>query len=240
MSFASETTFEHEIACINVNPLITGNPRASLAAVGLWTDVSVRLIELPSLTQAHKQELGGEIIPRSVLLATFEDISYLLCGLGDGQLLSFVLDGHSGSLTNKKRITLGTQPVILNTFSAQHSVHVFAASDRPTVIYSSNRKLLFSNVNLREVHFITPLNSEAFPSSLAIATKEGLSIGTIDEVQKLHIRTVPLGETPRRIAHLDKCGLFGVATCNVQTGEEAFFVRLVEDQTFESILPDFH
>ena len=29
--------------------------------------------------------------------------------------------------------------------------HVFAASDRPTVIYSSNQKLLFSNLNENEV-----------------------------------------------------------------------------------------
>lgn len=29
--------------------------------------------------------------------------------------------------------------------------HVFAASDRPTVIYGSNNKLLFSNLNENEV-----------------------------------------------------------------------------------------
>lgn len=33
--------------------------------------------------------------------------------------------------------------------------------------------------------------------SLAIADKNTLTIGTIDEIQKLHIRTVPLGESPR-------------------------------------------
>lgn len=38
-------------------------------------------------------------------------------------------------------------------------------------------------------------------SSLALATDSTVTIGTIDEIQKLHIRTVPLGETPRRIAY---------------------------------------
>lgn len=33
--------------------------------------------------------------------------------------------------------------------------------------------------------------------SLAVASEGALTIGTIDEIQKLHIRTVPLGETPR-------------------------------------------
>ena len=46
-----------------------------------------------------------------------------------------------------------------------------------------------------------PLNAGAFPESLALATESSLTIGTIDEIQKLHIRTVPLGETPRRIAY---------------------------------------
>lgn len=34
-----------------------------------------------------------------------------------------------------------------------------------------------------------------------MATDVAIIIGTIDEMQKLHIRTIPLGEAPRRIAH---------------------------------------
>lgn len=37
-------------------------------------------------------------------------------------------------------------------------------------------------------------------------------LGTIDEIQKLHIRTVPLGESPRRIAHQEASSTFGVIT----------------------------
>jgi len=33
--------------------------------------------------------------------------------------------------------------------------------------------------------------------SLALANDNTLTIGTIDEIQKLHIRTVALGESPR-------------------------------------------
>lgn len=40
-----------------------------------------------------------------------------------------------------------------------------------------------------------------FVYSLALATDSTFTIGTIDQIQKLHIRTVPLGETPRRIAY---------------------------------------
>jgi hypothetical protein len=41
-------------------------------------------------------------------------------------------------------------------------------------------------------------------NSLALATDSTVTIGTIDEIQKLHIRTVRLGETPRRIAYQEE------------------------------------
>ena len=87
-----------------------------MAAVGLWTDISVRLLRLqPSLDEMSREYLGGEIIPRSVLLAKFERVNYLLCALGDGSLFYFVLNGQ-GALTDKKKVTLGTQPTVLRKF----------------------------------------------------------------------------------------------------------------------------
>ena len=50
---------------------------------------------------------------------------------------------------------------------------------------------------------MAPFHSKAFPECLAIASEEGLVIGTIDDIQKLHIRTVPLGEQPRRLCHVE-------------------------------------
>ena len=75
-----------------------------------------------------------------------------------------------GSLTEKKKVTLGTQPTVLRKFKTRSTTNVFACSDRPTVIYSSTQKLVFSNVNLREVKHMCPLNAEAYPDSLALAT----------------------------------------------------------------------
>ena len=40
-------------------------------------------------------------------------------------------------------------------------------------------------------------NLFTFFDSLALANNSTLTIGTIDEIQKLHIRTVPLYESPR-------------------------------------------
>ncbi|CAG0895305.1 unnamed protein product [Darwinula stevensoni] len=119
-------------------------------------------------------------------------------------------------------VILGTQPTILRTFKSfsQNSLqatNVFACSDRPAVIYSSNHKLVFSNVNLKEVSYMCPLDAKGYPNSLVLATENSLTIGTIDEIQKLHIRTVPLGETPRRICYQEQTQTFGVATMRTDT-----------------------
>ena len=59
---------------------------------------------------------------------------------------------------------------------------------------------------------MTPFNSSSFPDSLAIAKEAVLTIGSIDEVQKLHIRSVPLGEQPRRLTHQEPSRSFVVLT----------------------------
>jgi DNA damage-binding protein 1 len=41
--------------------------------------------------------LFSEIIPRSILMTTFEGIHYLLCALGDGSLFYFHLNIHTGN-----------------------------------------------------------------------------------------------------------------------------------------------
>ena len=88
--------------------------------------------------------------------------NYLLCALGDGSLYYYLMDRTNGTLTEQKRVTLGTKPTVIQPFKSSNVTNVFACSDRPTVIYSSNHKLIFSNVNLKEVSYMTPLHSETY------------------------------------------------------------------------------
>lgn len=208
----SHVVLDYEVACLDISLIDDDKTKADIIAVGLWTDISACILELPTLKMMSTEKLGGEIIPRSILMACFEGITYLLCALGDGSMFYFVLNKEDGILTNKKKVTLGTQPTILKTFRSLSTTNVFACSDRPTVIYSSNHKLVFSNVNLKEVNHMCSINAEAYPDSLALATKSSVILGTIDEIQKLHIRTVPLGESPRRISYQESSQTFGVIT----------------------------
>ncbi|KAM4617194.1 DNA damage-binding protein 1 [Discoglossus pictus] len=210
------TEMEHEVACLDVTPLKGNEAMSTLCAIGLWTDISARILSLPDFQLLHKEMLGGEIIPRSILMTSFESSHYLLCALGDGALFYFSLNTETGLLSDRKKVTLGTQPTVLRTFRSLSTTNVFACSDRPTVIYSSNHKLVFSNVNLKEVNYMCPLNSEGYPDSLALANNSTLTIGTIDEIQKLHIRTVPLYESPRKICYQEVSQCFGVLSSRVE------------------------
>lgn len=83
-----------------------------------------------------------------------------------------------------------------------------------------------------------PFHTDSYPESLAVATESALTIGNIDEIQKLHIRKVPLGEMPRRIAHQESSRMFSVLTTNTTvdaTGEEteSHYIKLIDDSTFE-------
>ena len=57
------------------------------------------------------------------------------------------------------------------------------------------------------------LNNEFYPEHLILVHYNQLEIGKIDKIQKLHIRQIPLEETPFRIAHQEHTKTLGVLSC---------------------------
>lgn len=84
-------TLDHDVACLDITPIGGGGEAATAGAggnegvggeptfclAGLWTDISVRVLELPGLREVHTELLGGEIIPRSAVLASLEDAVFV-------------------------------------------------------------------------------------------------------------------------------------------------------------------
>eukprot|EP00168_Porphyra_purpurea_P011882 TRINITY_DN3064_c0_g1_i3.p1 TRINITY_DN3064_c0_g1~~TRINITY_DN3064_c0_g1_i3.p1 ORF type:complete len:969 (-),score=249.57 TRINITY_DN3064_c0_g1_i3:635-3541(-) len=263
---ASSSRADDAMTDVDVTPATAARESPTLAAVGMWTEVSVRLLSLPGLQPLRTELLGGQVISRSVLLATLEEVDYLLVALGDGHLFTFHVDASvvPGSalmddgmqsevqpqlsaaakealLSDRKRVTVGSQPASLSAFTTRGATHVFAACDRPTVVHASagGSKLLCSHVNLRAVTRVVGFHSAAFPDCLAVATPTSLLLGAVDDIQKLHIRTVPLGEGPRRITHAPAAHMFGVLTTALAVDEagdetEDHYLRLLDDTTFET------
>ena len=72
----------HEIACLDITP-VHDTIVANVCAVGLWTDLTIRLLSLPELDPLRTEYLGGDYIARSILLVSLEGQPYLFCGLGN-------------------------------------------------------------------------------------------------------------------------------------------------------------
>lgn len=50
---------EYEVACIDISPLTENAETAEICAVGLWMDISARLVKLPDFENLHIEMLGG-------------------------------------------------------------------------------------------------------------------------------------------------------------------------------------
>lgn len=66
---------EHEVACVDITPLRDGEEKSDLCAVGLWTDISARVLRLPSFESLHVEMLGGGKILTCYVL----DFSFIRC-----------------------------------------------------------------------------------------------------------------------------------------------------------------
>jgi len=268
-----------EVACMDIGTTATTVASTKMrshgfCAIGCW-DMKVHTLALPSLDIVDSYTLEGSELPRSILLAEVDEVIddgpvplYLLCGLGDGHLFSFIVNRESGKLSGWRKMSLGTGPVTLTPIRCysknnalhcvvQRTTHVFACSNRPTVIYSSSnanasssgsswltRKLLLSNVNLRDVRCVCTFRNKSLLScreeeeekkqafdkgagsmdkvgggrdTVALVTEGKLMLGTIDEIQKLHIHKFPHGEMPRRIAYQDQTRSFAILTVKTTT-----------------------
>jgi DNA damage-binding protein 1 len=180
---------------------------SNLLAIGMWTDNSIRLLTLPTLEEVVRTTLATDTQARDLLLASFEEKFFLFIGMGDGNLISYNIELANGlpTITNRRKGVLGTHPITFTPFySSTNELCIFASCDRPTVIYMRNHKLIFSIMNIKNINEITEMtqfHSELFPDCLTLCSESQLLIGTVEDIQKIHIQSIPLNEAPRRISH---------------------------------------
>jgi DNA damage-binding protein 1 len=248
----------HEISCVG---LFEEGGSTLFCGVGQWHDNTVHVLHVNAqrFKEVARKEMGGEILARSVVFAKFEENSVnLLVGMGDGTVNSFVFDpaaaqhaaatesagNEDGILSQRQKMVLGRQPVVLIPFTNKGKLNVLACGDRPTVIYGRNGKVVFAPVNLPHVTGVCELNTSEFPDALAFATKEALRIGSVDEIQRLHIKTIHLGEMARRVAHHRPARAYVLASAKYEVNEtsgeetEVCSIKLLDDTEF-SILDTF-
>ncbi|SPQ98347.1 DNA damage-binding protein 1 [Plasmodiophora brassicae] len=233
-----------EISCLDVDD------EFQLVATASWSSSCVSLLSLPDLETVDQASLP--YLARSISIVRFGPARapiFVLCGLGDGSVVTFSVDKGS-RLSAPTRVIIGTHPVSLTPFTSHGTKQVFVSCDRPTLISAPSSgaggDLAVISVNLKDVTCMAPLEGEpGFPEAcVVLGSPSDVTIGALDAVQRWHIRKVPLRQQPRRIAHHPPSHTLLVLTlavmdeANIERDEEPpeqCYIKLYDDQTFEEL-----
>eukprot|EP00928_Gymnodinium_smaydae_P037040 TRINITY_DN25782_c0_g2_i1.p1 TRINITY_DN25782_c0_g2~~TRINITY_DN25782_c0_g2_i1.p1 ORF type:complete len:1275 (+),score=169.04 TRINITY_DN25782_c0_g2_i1:260-4084(+) len=204
-----------EAACLHVGH--------HFVVAGLWSR-ELNVLRLQGcgsnvITSRHAQALPADIVPRSTTLARFSGRLMLLVGLADGRLLTFRIDDMSGELVCVEAVRLGIQAPRLVLFQSERcsTQFVFATGDRPTIIHASAvaGQLEYSAVNSGHVTCVAGLGAcDGMPrlaGCLAFVSEKRLCLGRLEEIQRVHVRSVALGESPLKVSYHRRANVFAVA-----------------------------
>ncbi|RXW24467.1 hypothetical protein EST38_g1372 [Candolleomyces aberdarensis] len=228
-----------EVSAISCLPATSTSPFSPFVAVSYWRTNHAEILQFSQekLVTVVKTDALPAIV-RSLQLFNFNvqkglpDYQiYLICGLGNGSLAHFKFDPKAKQLLDKKIVSLGHAPVSLTVCEVNTKASIFAAGNRATVVSLDNKKLVHSPVMLKDMVGACRFNSKSFPNSLVLAGAEGLTIGRVLDLNKLNVRTIPLGyDNPRRIAYIPLLRCFAVA-CTIAKG-----IRIGEFEPVKSVL----
>ncbi|KAI0372253.1 hypothetical protein BV20DRAFT_991870 [Pilatotrama ljubarskyi] len=220
--------FTDEICAISCTPFDPAKNYATSIAVSFWGSNKVAILSLdsPESYLGPVCEVTLPTLPRSVLFHNFgsgtrpKDADFrphLLVGLADGNVVTYAF--RDGELHDRKQSSLGNAPASLSVCSVDKRTVVFASAARANVLYWDRQRVRSSPVGIKYMIKGATLHTAAYPSCLVIATASALLIGNVRGVDKMQIRTIPLGmDNPRRMAHHARQEVFGIACTRTSPG----------------------
>ncbi|KAI0304406.1 CPSF A subunit region-domain-containing protein [Multifurca ochricompacta] len=230
-----------EISALSCTPLNTAKMFSLYIAVAFWSIHAVDLLSVAS-TDGYFEPVCNSVslpaLPRSLLLHDFGNAPQMLVGLRDGTLVAYAF--MKNQFEDKRVFSLGTEPVVLTQFEMGEKNVVFANGSRAALFYLEKGTLQHSSVLIKNVFASAKINSPNWPSSLLLMTSSGCIIGTVQDLDKMHIRTIPLGpENPRRLEYDRSLHAFAVACVRsepARIGENEYStssLKLLDDKTFD-------
>ncbi|KAI0218343.1 DNA damage-binding protein 1a [Massospora cicadina] len=224
----------HEIACLDITPVTTAY---QFCAVGLWSSYEVHLLSLPGLQTLSHAVLPGEMVPLSLLQVEMGGVPRLLASMADGRVLFFRLEVSNGRLLYPGSLAPGTCPTVLVPYFSDGIQFVLTAADRSAIIYPHRDTLVYALVNGRgPANHACLLQGGEYDGAMAFADHQGVAVVQVAHVQRLHIRSIPLAEAPRRLALMPSGSTLGVITSTcTPDGTELSFMRLFATPKIEAI-----
>ncbi|KAL4251847.1 DNA damage-binding protein 1 [Abortiporus biennis] len=226
--FKDDEGHTKEICSVSCQPFDSSKHFAMYIAVAFWGTNTISILSLEK-SETYMSPICSTpslpSLPSSIALHNFgsgrrskdpEFHPYLVAGCVDGTVVSFPFVPSSGELKDKKVFGLGHTPVKLCVCHVDDKRVVLGIGDRSAIFYWDKRRVKQSPVMLQNVQLGSDINTNTFANSLLLATDEGLAIGKIRGIDKMQIRTIPLGyDNPRRISYHESANVFGVACLQV-------------------------
>ncbi|KAI9512431.1 CPSF A subunit region-domain-containing protein [Russula earlei] len=232
---------QEEISALSCTPLDTTKMFSLYVAVGYWSTHVVDILSVASTEEAFQpvcDSVSLPALPRSLLLHDFGNTPQLLVGLRDGTLVAYTFEKNE--LQDKRIFSLGTEPVGLTQLEMDSKKVVIANGSRAALFYLERETLHHSSIFIKSVFASATINTRKWSSSLLLMTSSGCVVGRVRDLDKMHIRTVPLGlDNPRSLDHDGSLHAFAVACVRNEpgrVGEEetsTSSLKLLDDKTFD-------
>ncbi|KAK5653914.1 hypothetical protein OQA88_7839 [Cercophora sp. LCS_1] len=229
-----------QVACIHVPPQLPG-----VAVVGFWTSGTVSILDLATLQPVHGESLrrtqSDASIPRDLALVQVlpSDVSgpTLFIAMEDGNVVTFNIS-KTYEFSARKSVVLGTREARFHLLPQEDGLYnIFATTEHPSLIYSSEGRIIYSAVTAEDATCVCPFDTDAFPEAIVVATDNQIKISQIDTERRAHVRALPMRETIRRIAYSPSEKVFGLGCIkrNLVDGEEIVqsSFKLVDEIIFD-------
>lgn len=239
LNVIKETVFgiDSQVACVALTP-----DSGSVCFLGFWKNSQLSVCSLSSLEPDTIVQISEESVPRSILLTQIfpDQPPTLFAAMADGTVVTYSFDPSTKKLSGRNSIILGTREATFRALPRGNGLfNVFATCEHPSLIYSSEGRLVYSAVTAEKATTVCPFDSEAYPNSVAIATSEDLRIALVDTERTTHIQTLKVDETVRRIAYSPSLKAFGLGTIRrmLKGGEEVLMshFKLVDEIQFKEL-----
>ena len=231
---------EEQLSCVAVSPSL---PNACV--VGHWQGSKISVLSLPDLNPITTAQVSDNLIsvPRNLLVTQFFESPHsptLLVAMADGNVVTFDIELPKYRLSSKKSTILGTQEATFRAIPRDNGLFsVFAICEHPSLIYTSEGRIVYSAVTAEKAVSVCPLDTAAYPGAVAIATPDDLRVAVIDTERTTHVQTLAVGETVRRIAYSPSLRAFGLGTIKLvlQDGAETLYshFKLADEVLFKEL-----
>lgn len=190
-----------------------------LGVVGWWTSGTISVVELASLNPMHGESLrqteDSASVPRDIALVQLHPPETagptLLVALEDGNVVTFNVSPRDHALSGRKSVILGSSPARLHILPQENGTcNVFATTEHASLIYSTEGRIIYSATAADDATFVAPFDSEAFPGSIVLSTDKHIRLCHIDKERLTHVKSLPVGETVRRVAYSPGLRAFGL------------------------------